>query len=260
LVLMGWALAEKVGRGGAQGAKDATSAVAECTPVIDAKDASAQDRAQARLFRASARQALGDGPGALQDMDIAVQLAPQDSMMFANRGAIRGQQGDLDAAMRDLQEALRLDPANALAIGNRAIIHSKRSEFGEALADVDRALAVDPKAAPMWAERCWIGAATAAHLPATLQDCNKALELLPDDANNFNSRGLANFRMGKFAEATADYDRSIAGNPNVASSFLMRGVVKRAAGVADAQADIDRGKAMDPTVAARYASYGVATD
>ena len=46
----------------------------------------------------------------------------------------------------------------------------------------------------------------------------------------------------------------------MASSWLMRGVAKRAAGVDGAQADIDKGKAMDANVAARYASYGVDTD
>jgi len=66
--------------------------------------------------------------------------------------------------------------------------------------------------------------------------------------------------MGHFQDAIADYDYAIRGAPGVASSWLMRGLAKKAGNVEGAQADIDKGKAMDPTVAARYASYGVVID
>ena len=68
------------------------------------------------------------------------------------------------------------------------------------------------------------------------------------------------FRRGDFTRAIADYDGAIAANPKVASSYLIRGLAKRALGDPAGAGDIDKARAMDATVAARYQSYGIAVD
>jgi tetratricopeptide (TPR) repeat protein len=238
---------------------DADSAISACTEVIDSKTASKEDRATALSYRGSAFNAKGMSKESLQDVDESVRLVP-NAANLANRGAVRSAQGDMDAAMVDLEAALRLDPRNVLAIGNRGIIHEKRGEFAEARADMDLAISIDPTPWQPWSERCWIGAVVADRLPESLSDCNHSIELQPRDPNTYNSRGLVHFRMGQFEAAIADYDLSIWGDPGVASSWMMRGLAKKAAGVDGAQLDIDKGKSMDPNVAARYASYGVAVE
>jgi tetratricopeptide (TPR) repeat protein len=233
----------------------ASTAVEACTRVIES-EASAKERANAYSFRAGALQFLGRRKEAVSDLDASVRLAPGDAAMLANRGAIYNIQGELELAVRDLDAALQLDPNNALALGNRGIVHEKHGEWDQARTLVDRALAIEPEAAPLWGERCWIGAVSAPDPAAALPDCDRAVEkaAIP---NNFNSRGLARYRAGKFAEAIADYDRSIEGAPDVASSYYMRGMAKRAAGVPGAQEDIAKGLALEPGVPERYAGYGV---
>jgi tetratricopeptide (TPR) repeat protein len=227
--------------------------------VIESKSASKEDRASALSARGVAFNAKGLRKESQQDLDASVRLVPSADNL-ANRGAVKGIQGDLEAATVDLEAALRVDPRNVLAIGNRGIIHEKRGEFAAARADMDLAISIDPTPWQPWSERCWIGAVMADQLPESLADCNRSIELEPQDANTYNSRGLVHFRLGHYQEAVADYDRSIQGNPAVASSWMMRGLAKQAAGLEGAQSDIDKGKAMDPNVAARYASYGVAVE
>lgn len=240
-------------------ATDIESAISACTEVIESKTASKEDRADALSYRGGAFNGKGMFKESLEDLDASVGLVP-NAANLANRGAIRGSQGHLDAATVDLDAALRLDPRNALAIGNRGIIHEKRGEFVAARADMDLAISIDPKAWQPWSERCWIGAVLADRLPQSLADCNESIKRQSQDPNTYNSRGLVHFRMGKYPEAIADYERAIDGAPGVASSWLMLGLVKKAADVEGAQADIDKGKAMDPNVAARYAGYGVTVD
>jgi len=232
-------------------------AIDACTQVIDTRDAPAQERAIAYNTRAGARQGAGDPGGAISDSDAAIALAPRDANFIANRGAIYGMQRQPSRAIPDLLAALRIDPNNTLALGNLAIIYDQRGEWQQGLALVDRIIQVEPKHPQAWEERCWIGAASGGDANAALSDCNQALQL-SNNANNHNSRGLAYYRAGKFTEAIADYDVSIEGNPNVGSSFYMRGRAKRAAGVEGAQEDIDKGLSLEPGVAQRYAGYGVA--
>jgi tetratricopeptide (TPR) repeat protein len=242
------------------GAGDVESAISACTVVIESKTANTQERATALSYRGSSLNAKGMRKEAMADLDESVRLLPRSADMLANRGANRSTQGDVDAALADFAAALRLDPRNVMAIGNRGIIHEKRGEFAAARADMDLAISIDPKPWQPWSERCWIGAVLADHLPETLADCDHSIELQSRDPNSYNSRGLVHFRLGHFQEAIADYDRAIEGDPNVASSWLMRGQAKKAAGVEGAQEDIDKGKAMDPKVAARYAGYGVTVE
>ena len=240
-------------------ATDVESAISACTEVVQSKSATKADRASALSYRGSAFNAKGMRKESLKDLDASVQLVPSAANL-ANRGAIRGIQGELDAALLDLEAALRLDPRNVLAIGNRGIIHEKRGEFVAARADMDLAISIDSKAWQPWSERCWIGAVLADQLSQSLTDCNHAIEQHAQDPNIYNSRGLVHFRMGHYPEAIADYGQAIKGDPSVASSWLMLGLAKKAAGVEGAQADINKGKAMDPNVAARYAGYGVAVE
>lgn len=240
-------------------ATDVEGAISACTEAAESETATKEDRASALSYRGSAFNAKGMFKESLRDLDLSVSLVPSAANL-ANRGAIRNIQGDVDAAMIDLEAALQLDPRNVLAIGNRGIIREKRGEFMAARADMDLAISIDPKPWQPWGERCWIGAVLADQLPQSLLDCNQAIERQSQDPNAYNSRGLVHFRMQHYAEAIADYERAIAGAPAVASSWMMLGLAKKAAGMEGAQEDIEKGKAMDPNVAARYAGYGVAVE
>jgi len=231
-------------------------ALARCTEVINAKDSSPHDRAIAYSYRASANQASGKPDAALEDADASVRLAPGDAVVLGGRGSIYAAQNRLDEAATDLDAAIRIDPNNLMAVGNRGLVYEKLGQWEQARSSVERVLQLDPKSPNGWGEKCWIGAV---HTPAdanTLPDCNKAIELA-DIPNNYNSRGMAFYRTGKFNEAIADYSHAIEGDPNVGSSYYMRGMAKQATGAEDAQADLDKGLQLEPGVRERYARLGI---
>ena len=70
---------------------------------------------------------IGGDPGksgredrGLQDLDKAVQLAPNDMSPYFNRAGLRADAGDGDGALADLDQSIRIDPMNPASRGARA--------------------------------------------------------------------------------------------------------------------------------------------
>jgi len=86
-----------------------------------------------------------DLAGALADYDRAVELAPKDSQVRANRGVIHAVLGQTDAALADIDDAMRLgnDP---LFHGYRGLILLRAGRDQEAQVALDRCIAEAPGA------------------------------------------------------------------------------------------------------------------
>ena len=84
------------------------------------------------------------------------------------------------------------------------------------------------------------------------------MRLRPDDAKTLHLRGFVYFRMGRYDEAIADFDKRLSRDPKSADSLYLRGLAKRMRpDIAGSDADIAAAKTIDPKVAQRYASYAV---
>jgi tetratricopeptide (TPR) repeat protein len=70
--------------------------------------------------------------------------------------------------------------------------------------DFDAVIALDPRDADAYNNRSWTRAATD-DLQAALSDCDRALRLDPGLTIELDSRGLANLKLGRTAEAIRDY-------------------------------------------------------
>ena len=57
-----------------------------------------------------------------------------------------------------------------------------------------------------------------------IADCNKVLELNPDNAEAYSWRGLAHVNKKKYDEAIVDYDKAIELNPDDAETYRYRGL------------------------------------
>lgn len=62
---------------------------------------------------------VGNYERAIEDYTQALQVDPQNSYAYYNRGIIRDGSGDYEGAVEDFSHAIRLDPANADFFHNR---------------------------------------------------------------------------------------------------------------------------------------------
>ena len=98
---------------------------------------------------------------------------------------------------------------------------------------------------------------------AVIAKCNEVVPLLPNSdkrkADVLNLRGVANSRMGNYADAIVDYDKAIAVNPRHAKTYIDRGIAKlNTADYVGAVADFDITLDNNPQDAVVYNSRGIA--
>ena len=94
-----------------------------------------------------------------------------------------------------------------------------------------------------------------------IADYNEAIRLEPGDADAYNNRGIAKKALGHLDDALADYDAAIRLEPDYAGAYYNRGIAKKALGrLDDALADYDAAIRLEPDYAGAYNNRGVAKE
>ncbi len=137
----------------------------------------------------AARQALAETLLNLEKYELAreqvnkaIELAPDAAVNYTLRARIHESEGNLDQALADLGEALRVDPSNIMALLSRAAIHMQNEGLKEARDDVNRALQVNPGLGRAILMRSIISAAEG----RTSDAISDIQTLLRNDPNNVN--------------------------------------------------------------------------
>jgi tetratricopeptide (TPR) repeat protein len=211
----------------------------------------------ALIYRAEAHERLGDPKSALSDFDKAIDRDPQFGTAFGERGSYYHRAGKLDLAKRDLVHAIEIDGMqefSMLELGSIYVEENRLELAQQQYARAHEALRNDE--VPLIA-LCWVRALRDIELDLALADCNRALELAPENVAALENRGFVQFRAGRYADALADFDRVLSRTPRPASYYL-RGLSAGMLGL-NSQSDADIAKAieLDPGVAARFSRYGI---
>lgn len=196
----------------------------------------------AYINRCYAKRRLGKLGEARPDCDEMVRLAPKDAKTWAGRAAWHLDNQDYQRATSDLDEAIRINADDHQHFANRCFSLRKLKRFSEAWSDCDRAVALRPSV-PAFLARAKV-ARDAGRPQSAIEDLGKALELDPkniaaragrvdllDQQGDFAGaiadakilaeapvtdpfdrleRGYARTKLGRFADALADYEQSYA--------------------------------------------------
>jgi superkiller protein 3 len=171
-----------------------------------------------------ALQAAGRLDEAIASFREAVDLNPNFGCAYNNLGIALFRKGELDRAVAACKEGVRLGPANHsdhhVALGDSL---AATGEPAEAVACYDQALRVKPDDAAAQANLAW--------LLATCQDpklrdparavelARKAVALSPEAGSTWKSLGVARYRVGEWASAIADLEKSEALEPDTHLAF-----------------------------------------
>jgi len=232
---------------------------------------------------------------ALEDLERACALAPNEPEYFYERAYIHRERKEGEAALADLDTTLRLKPDHLLALLARAQMRLGKGNRDDARADLDAVDRAAPKPSEyryqlaqlyasahllpaaiakydLWiaahGEDAKIGSAHNARCEAkvlldqdldnALSDCNAAVRSNPRSAAYVGNRGLARLRHGDYKKAVDDFDDALKVDPKLVWFLYGRGIARiRLGKSAEGQADIEAAKAIRPAIAEDTAAYGI---
>ena len=270
-------------------------AIGICNRQLEDEHLNQSQRAEAYLNRAGLELSRGDKRQALDDLDRAIEIMPDEKSAYEMRGSLYLSSGNTALAMADLDKAVQLDPnyaeaynsrgvallaagdyaravgdfnialklglASARTYNNRAYAYIYERQYDAAIADFGAALSIDGESVLALKGRCWARAVTGQQLELALADCTKSIEIKPDRPDNVythDARGLVDLRLGKYQDALADYDLAVAGDSKQARPLFGRGIAKlRLGDTTGSNADMEAAKKIDPDIADEFRNYNI---
>ncbi len=202
--------------------------------------------------RASARAALGDLAGALEEMNAALALAPQDARLYAVRAELRNRLKDHRGALQDAGAALARDPREAFALAQRAVAKAGLNDAPGALEDSSSALLLDPRSSISFSTRAW--AKNQLDDPeGAIEDASAALEIDARQASAYVHRATARLKRNDARGARDDAAAALSLDPKLPRAHFLRASARELLGDLDgALADGSQAIALDPRDAQAY--------
>jgi tetratricopeptide (TPR) repeat protein len=214
----------------------------------------------ARVTRATFHRHEGRIREAIDDLDRAAELDPQNATLYQNRGACYESLGDLDRAMANFRRAAQLDPTSAPAHASMGRRLSTAQDFAGAIRAYTRAIKCAPNDANLYSNRasCHARAGDAA---AALADYDRSLAIFPPQIDIWIARGACRHELELYDLAVDDYTRAIAARPGDAHILRRRGeALLDADRVEPAVADLRRAAELAPEGAGGHWLLGVALE
>ena len=150
--------------------------------------------------------------GALEDLDRALQLEPQEGIGYYRRATVLQQQGKVDRAAQDFEHALQLVPDDAPTHLQYGILLFQARDFERALAQFDASLRLQPREPNAWRWRAHTDVALDRLQDATA-DAGRAIEAgtaADEQADAYAIRAFVLERQQDFVGAQHEYERSLA--------------------------------------------------
>jgi len=212
---------------------------------FDALLAVAPDDVDGRMQRAGARLQTGDYEGSRADYDRVLEQV-DDPRAYRLRSWVREQLGDLEGAEDDLDQAIVLTPRDVRVWQSRALLRRQRGDLDGALADYTQALYLEPESAELWYGRGLVFQAREEHRQAD-GDFTQAIAL-DAQPRYYRGRGVSRQKGGRAAEALADLDRAVEGDPEDAHAVFWRAQARSDLKQPDRAADdLERYLELDPS-------------
>ncbi len=160
-----------------------------------------------------------------------------------------------DSALKSINVAISLESSDITLFNEKASILVDQKQYAQAIAIYDSSIARQPEAY-LYLNR---GNAKAklGQSSAALADYDRSIAINPQFGLAYGVRGFFKYELGQSPAAIADYDRSITLDPENANTYALRGGARFQLGQTKAAInDLDRAIQIDPQLANAYLLRG----
>jgi predicted O-linked N-acetylglucosamine transferase (SPINDLY family) len=163
---------------------------------------------------------IGQGKDALEALQTAARLLPNDAGAHNNLGNALGRLGRLEEALASYRRALLLNPDLAEAHNNLGRAYLELGQIDSAAASCRRAVELKPRYAEAHETlgNAFLGLGK---LDEAVSSYRRALELAPNFADAHRNLGLSQRLQGHTAEADASCRRALEIDPQSAAAFVV---------------------------------------
>ncbi len=248
------------------------------------------DNPYAYMVATNIYQRLGMTAEALSVRERQQKVTPTTAKAYLDRSTLRDK-NDTAGRRQDIEGALKLEPNNLSALIQKAALQSEAQEWadaGETLARARQLAARDPQVAnllgialakagrdveaeeafkaardlattaPTLNNLCFVKVTRGVALERALDECNASLAIAPDTGATLDSRAMAYLRLGRLAEAQADFDRAIELMPAVPNSLYGRAIVRARSGdIKGAREDAAAALRRSPGIEKEFRTWGI---
>ena len=149
----------------------------------------------------------GDTRQAIEDLDWALKVDPQDAQAYCCRGVVRCKLGNYQDAISDFNQALRLNFQDAIVYRNRGKARFKLGDRQGAIADFNLGLQMQPDDTLLYLARGNVYHATG-NYDAAIKDYTQAIQINLEDAQAYYHRGMSYACLEEMQHAIADYQQA----------------------------------------------------
>jgi tetratricopeptide (TPR) repeat protein len=157
---------------------------------------------------------------AVELLDSAITIEPNDADMFAHRALALNKSGAPELASADLRKAFGYSDNHAYAYANQSRMMAEQGNPDGAEQAINEAIRSNNRIAEFYAERANIYL-TRNNIGAARSDYDSAILLSPDDADLWYNRGIVNEKSGQLNLALEDYRKAIQLSENYKQAWFM---------------------------------------
>lgn len=207
--------------------EDYNTALSEIQSCIMLSDTESEDYKELRIKEGCIMAMIGQYEEASRVFEQVIEIDGENADVLLLQAQIMIELGDAVGAMEALEGYLNLTGANVTyyaimtQLCYEAGEYAKSVAYGEAAIEMDASVAEDAEVLRFIGYSLLLGAGD---YEGAVTYLTQALELLPEDTDLYNYRGICNLALGNIEEALYDFDQAITLGLTGSSQYYNRGV------------------------------------
>ncbi|MCI4671881.1 MAG: tetratricopeptide repeat protein [Bacteroidia bacterium] len=194
--------------------------------LLDKLDKFRLDESFMYSLRATVKMEIEDMDGAIRDYKTAIRMGSKIAEDYSQIAKIyMFALADFDSALNYINQAIALEPNEPIYYTNRAIIYRNIVNYQSALAEHDKAISLAPESSDFLVEKA-ITYFEARNFKEAKNYFEKALAIEPNSPAILHDLAFMEYGQGQLQNAMRHINQSIKLDSQDAESYVLRGLIK----------------------------------